>query len=68
LTIEGEGKSWICLCVVEDVVHQVDQAHPEALEGLVPLAVPVRMRYEENRGSSCDPSHAVDRTLGFDVL
>ena len=46
LAVEGECEVGLRLQHLEDAVDEVDQLHPEALEGAVPLTIPMRVRYE----------------------
>ena len=50
LAIEREAQARIRRHPLQQLVDQVDQAHPEDLERLVPLAVPVRVRDEMDDG------------------
>ena len=49
LPVEGEGESRIVVHHVEHEVDAVDEPHAEALEGPVPLAVPMRVRDHVDR-------------------
>ena len=54
LAVEREREVGLRLEHLEDAVDEVDQLHPEALERPIPLAIPVRVRYEMDRGAgSC---------------
>ena len=50
LSVEREGEVGIRLEHLEDAVDEVDQLHPEALEGPIPLAIPMRVRDEVDDG------------------
>ena len=44
-------------------VDEVDELHPEALEGPIPLAIPVRVWYQMDRGAgSCIGGHRPEPT------
>jgi hypothetical protein len=46
LTVEGEREVGLRFEHVEDAVDEVDELHPERLEGPIPLPVPVGVRNE----------------------
>ncbi len=50
LAVERERKVGLGLEHLEDAVDKVDQLHPKALKGPVPLPVPVRVRDEVDPG------------------
>jgi hypothetical protein len=50
LAIEREREVSVCLEHLQDAIDEVDELHPEALEGPIPLAVPVGMRHEMDDG------------------
>ena len=54
LAVEGEGEPLVGLHRVEELVDELDEPHPEHLERLVPLAVPVGVRDEMDDGGSLD--------------
>ena len=62
LTVKGEAELRLPLGVLEHLVEQVDQPHPEPLEGLVSLPIPVRVRDEVNRLAALD-AHSTSRHL-----
>ena len=50
LAVEREAEPRILLHPVEQLVDQLDETHPERLERLVPLAIPMGVRHEVDDG------------------
>ena len=71
LTVEREvTEAGIALEQVEDAVEQVDEANPERLVRQVPLAVPVRVRNQDQMAFGHAPSrspHAISPDPTFEV-